>query len=110
MLFRSIGDILRRSGKFAEALDEYDSVVRIRKNVYGEMSLKVADVYKFKALCFFELRKWREAVTFYEATIHIRTVLLGADDALLVELKADLADAEERLRAERSSAAASERK
>jgi hypothetical protein len=48
-------------------------------------------------------------VTFYEATIHIRT-LLGADDASLVELKADLAEAEEELKAERSSAAASERK
>jgi hypothetical protein len=65
--------------------------------VYGEMTLKVADIYEFKAVCFFNLQKWREAVTFYEATIHIRTVLLGADDASLVELKADLADAEEQL-------------
>jgi hypothetical protein len=43
--------------------------------VYGEMTLAVADVYKFKAMCFFGLEKWREAVTFFEATIHIRTVL-----------------------------------
>ncbi len=92
-----IGDILFRSGKFAEALDEFENVVRINKNVYGEMTLKVADIYEFKAVCFFNLQKWREAVTFYEATIHIRTVLLGADDASLVELKADLADAEEQL-------------
>jgi hypothetical protein len=70
------------------------------------MTLQVADVYEFKAMCFFELEKWREAVTFYEATIHIRTVLLGADDASLVELKADLAEAEDKLMAERSSAAA----
>jgi tetratricopeptide (TPR) repeat protein len=104
-----VGNILVRSGKFAEALDEYDSVVRIRKNVYGEMTLQVAEVYQDKAYCFFDLRKWREAVTFYEATIHIRTVL-GADDASLVNLKASLADAEEQLKAERSSAAASERK
>jgi hypothetical protein len=48
-------------------------------------------------------------VTFYEATIHIRTVL-GADDASLVKLKAGLAEAEEQIKAERSSAAASERK
>jgi tetratricopeptide (TPR) repeat protein len=99
-----IGDILRRSEKFADALDEYDSVVRIRKNVFGEMTLKVANVYQDKAICFFDLRQWREAVTFYEATIHIRTVLLGADDALLVKLRADLATAEEQLKAERSSA------
>jgi tetratricopeptide (TPR) repeat protein len=105
-----IGNILQRSGKFAEALDEYDNAVRIRKNVYGEMTLKVANIYEFKAFCFFELQKWREAVTFFEATIHIRTVLLGADDAELVELKARLADAEEQLNTERSSAAASERK
>ncbi len=104
-----IGNILNRSGKFAEALGEYDDALRIRKNVYGEMSLKVADVYESKAFCFFELQKWREAVTFYEATIHIRTVL-GADDASLVDLKARLAKAEEQLKAERSSAAASERK
>ena len=104
-----IGDILFRSGKFAEALDEFENVVRINKNVYGEMTLQVAKVYEFKAVCFFNLRKWREAVTFIEATIHIRTVL-GADDASLVELKADLADAEEQLMAERSSAAESERK
>jgi tetratricopeptide (TPR) repeat protein len=104
-----IGDILKRSGKFAKPLDEYDNVVRICKNVYGEMTLKVADVYKFKAMCFFNLRKWREAVTFYEATIHIRTVL-GADDASLIKLKARLAEAEEELKVERSSAAASERK
>jgi tetratricopeptide (TPR) repeat protein len=103
-----IGDILV-SGKFAEALDEYDNALRIRKNVYGEMSLKVAEVYQWKAVCFFNLRKWREAVTFIEATIHIRTVL-GADDAELVELKARLADAEEQLNTERSSAAESERK
>jgi hypothetical protein len=46
--------------------------------VYGEMplTLAVADVNKFKAMCFFNLEKWREAVTFFEATIHIRTVLL----------------------------------
>jgi tetratricopeptide (TPR) repeat protein len=105
-----IGNILRRSGKFAEAVDEYDNALRIRKNVYGEMTLKVADVYASKAFCFFELEKWREAVTFFEATIHIRTVLLGADDARLVKLKADLAKAEKLIKAERSSAAASERK
>jgi hypothetical protein len=78
--------------------------------VYGEMTMLVAFVYQSKASCFVNLRKWREAVTFYEATIHIRTVLLGADDAELVDLKARLADAEEELKAERSSAAASERK
>ncbi len=95
-----IGDILRRSGKFAEALDEFDNALRIRKNVYGEMTLQVADVYQNKAMCFFELEKWRETVTFYEATIHIRTVLLGANDAWLVKLRADLAKAEEQLKAE----------
>ncbi len=103
-----IGDILQRSGKFAEALDEYENALRIRKSVYGEMTLKVADVYQNKAVCFFELRKWHEAVTFYEATIHIRTVL-GADDASLADLKADLTKAEKQVKAERSSAAASER-
>jgi tetratricopeptide (TPR) repeat protein len=101
-----IGNIHMRSGKFAEALDEYDNVVRIRKNVYGEMTLNVADVYECKAICLVNLRKWREAVTFFEATIHIRTVLLGADDASLVKLKASLAKAEEQLKAERSNAAA----
>jgi tetratricopeptide (TPR) repeat protein len=105
-----IGDILKRSGKFAEALDEYDNALRIFKNVYGEMTLQVADVYQNLATCNFGLQKWREAVTFYEATIHIRTFLLGADDASLVNLKARLAKAEEQLKAERSSAAASERK
>jgi tetratricopeptide (TPR) repeat protein len=105
-----IGNILKRSGKFAEALDEYDSVVRIYKNMYGEMTLQVAGVYESKAKCFFNLQKWREAVTFFEATIHIRTVLLGADDASLVDLKAWLAKAEKQLNTERSSAAASERK
>jgi tetratricopeptide (TPR) repeat protein len=101
-----IGDIFFRSGRFAEALDEYDSVVRIRKNVFGEMTLKVADVYQAKANCFSRLRQWREAVTFYEAAIHIRTVL-GAGDASLVDLMVRLADAEEELKAERSSAAES---
>ncbi len=104
-----IGKILRRSGKFAEALDEFENALRIRKNVYGEMTLRVADVYQDKAGCFFELEKWREAVTFYEATIHIRTVL-GADDASLVDLKAGLAEAEEELNAERTSVAASEQR
>jgi tetratricopeptide (TPR) repeat protein len=98
-----IGNILMRSGKFAAALDEFENALRIRKNVFGEMTLEVAEVYQNMAACSFNLRKWREAVTFYEATIHIRTVLLGADDASLVELKADLADAEEMLQAERSS-------
>jgi tetratricopeptide (TPR) repeat protein len=98
-----IGDILTRSGKFAEAVEEYTNALRIRKNVFGEMTLKVASVYLNMAICFFNLRKWREAVTYYEATIHIRTVL-GADDASLVDLKADLANAEEQLKAERSSA------
>jgi tetratricopeptide (TPR) repeat protein len=105
-----IGNILGRSEKFADALDEFDNALRIRKNVYGEMTLQVADVYQCKAGCFFMLQKWREAVTFCEATIHIRTVLLGANDASLVELKAIVAKAEEQLKAERSSAAASERK
>jgi tetratricopeptide (TPR) repeat protein len=105
-----IGNIFMLSGKFAEALDEYDNALRIRKNVYGEMSLKVAEVYENKALCFASLRKHREAVTFFEATIHIRTVLLGADDAHLVKLKARVAKAEEQLKAERSSAAASEQR
>jgi tetratricopeptide (TPR) repeat protein len=104
-----IGDILVRSGKFAAAVEEFENALRIFKSVFGEMTLQVADVYKSKAYCFFNLQHWREAVTFYEATIHIRTVL-GADDASLVELKASLADAEEQLKAERSSAAASERK
>ncbi len=104
-----IGDIHMRSGKFAEAVDEYDNALRIRKNVYGEMSVLVAEVYQGKAMCFRELQNWREAVTFYEAALHIRTVL-GADNASLVDLKAELAEAEERLKAERSSAAASERK
>jgi tetratricopeptide (TPR) repeat protein len=104
-----IGNILFCSGKFADALDEYTNALRIRKNVYGEMTLKVADVYQSKAMCYFELRDWREAVTFYEATIHIRTVL-GAHDALLDNLKARLAEAEEMLQAERSSAAASEQR
>ncbi len=104
------GNILVDSGKFAEALDEYDNALRIRKNVYGEMTLQVADVYESKAECFFGLQEWREAVTFFEATIHIRTVLLGADDASLVNLKTILAQAEEQLMAERSSAVASERK
>jgi tetratricopeptide (TPR) repeat protein len=105
-----IGDILRVSGKFAEALDEFDNALRIRKNVFGEMTLKVADVYESKATCLVNLRKWREAVTFYEAAIHIPTVLLGADDAELVDLKARLGEAEEALKAERSSAAASEQR
>jgi tetratricopeptide (TPR) repeat protein len=105
-----IGGILRRSGKFAEAVDEFDNALRIFKSVYGEMSIKVADVYQNKAVCNFGLQKYREAVTFYEATIHIRTVLLGADDARLVKLKALLAKAEEELKAERSSAAASEQR
>jgi tetratricopeptide (TPR) repeat protein len=96
-----IGDILRRSGKFAEAVDEFDNALRIRKNVFGEMTLQVANVYESKAMCFFGLQEWREAVTFYEATIHIRTVL-GADDASLFNLKVRLADAEEHLKAERS--------
>jgi tetratricopeptide (TPR) repeat protein len=104
-----IGDVLAISGKFAEALDEYENALRIRKSIFGEMTFKVANVYECKAECFFELRKWREAVTFYEATIQIRTVL-GADNASLVKLKALLAKAEEKLKAERSSAAASERK
>jgi hypothetical protein len=43
-------------------------------------------------------------MTFCEATIHIRTVLLGAEDARLVNLKAILAKAEEHLVAERPSA------
>jgi tetratricopeptide (TPR) repeat protein len=103
-----IGDILMRSGKFAEALDEFENALRIRKNVHGEMTLQVADVYLNKAACFFELRKYREAVTFYEATLHIRTVLLGADDASLVKPKVLLAEAEKMLKAERSSAATSE--
>jgi tetratricopeptide (TPR) repeat protein len=59
-----IGNILNRGGKFAEALDEFESALRIRKNVFGEMTLQVADVYQDKAYCFFNLRKWREAVTF----------------------------------------------
>jgi tetratricopeptide (TPR) repeat protein len=105
-----IGHILFRSGKLAEALDEFENALRIFKSVFGEMSLKVANVYECKAMCFFNLQKWREAVTFYEAAIHIRTVLLGADDASLVNLKTFLAKAEEQLKAERSSAAASERK
>ncbi len=105
-----IGNILGRSEKFAEALDEYENALRIFKSVYGEMTLQAAGVYEFKAMCFFELRKWREAVTFFEATIHIRTVLLGAEDARLVNLKAILAATEEALCTERSSAAASERK
>jgi tetratricopeptide (TPR) repeat protein len=100
-----IGNILQLSGKFAEAIDEFENVLRIRKNVFGEMTLKVADVYEKLALCNNGLRKWREAVTFFEATLHIRTVL-GAEDSSLVELKADLAAAEEQLKAERSSAAA----
>jgi tetratricopeptide (TPR) repeat protein len=104
-----IGNILRWSGKFAEALDEFDNALRIQKNVHGEMTLQVANVYEFKAICLVNLQKWREAMTFFEATIHIRTVL-GADDARLVEVKAFLAKAEERLKAERSSAAAIERK
>jgi tetratricopeptide (TPR) repeat protein len=99
-----IGDILYRRGKFAEALDEFENALRIRKNVYGEMTLQVADVYEFKAMCFFKLEKWREGMTFCEATIHIRTVLLGAEDARLVNLKAILAKAEEHLVAERPSA------
>jgi tetratricopeptide (TPR) repeat protein len=105
-----IGNVFFQSGKFAEAVDEYDDALRILKNVYGEMTLQVADVYESKASCFVNLRKWREAVTFFEATIHIRTVLLGAEDARLVELNSVLAKAEEQLKAERSSAAASERK
>jgi tetratricopeptide (TPR) repeat protein len=99
-----IGNILKRSGKFAEALDEFENALRILKNVYGEMTLKVEEVYQSKAICFRELQNWREAVTFYEATIHIRTVL-GADDADLVGLKAELAKAEEELKAERTRAA-----
>jgi hypothetical protein len=43
-------------------------------------------------------------VTFSEATIHIRTVLLGADDASLAKPKVLLAEAEKMLQAERSSA------
>jgi tetratricopeptide (TPR) repeat protein len=105
-----IGNVLQHIGKFAEALDEFENALRIRKSVFGEMTLKVANVYQAKAACFFELQKWREAVTFFEATIHIRTVLLGADDALLVKLKAFLVKAEKLLKAARSSAAASERK
>jgi tetratricopeptide (TPR) repeat protein len=93
-----IGDIHSRSEAFAEALDEYTTALRIRKTVFGEMSLLVADVYQNMAECFAKLRQWREAVTYFEATIHIRTVLLGADDASLVELKAGLAEAEEQLR------------
>jgi tetratricopeptide (TPR) repeat protein len=99
-----IGNILFHSEKFAEALDEFDNALRIRKNVHGEMTLNVADVYQSKAACFFNLRKWREAVTFYEATIHIRTVL-GADDADFVNAKARLAAVEELIMAERWSAA-----
>jgi tetratricopeptide (TPR) repeat protein len=102
-----IGDIFLNSGKFAEAVDEYDNVQRIRKDVYGEMTPQIAHLYQGKAECFFKLRNWREAVTFFEAAIHIRTVL-GADNASLVKLKARLAAAEEQLKAERSSAAASE--
>ena len=105
-----IGEILGRSGKVAEALDEYENALRIRKNVYGEMTLEVAEIYHNLAICFFELEKSREAVTFFEATIHIRTVLLGADDEELVDMKAALAAAEEDLMAERLSAAASGRK
>ncbi len=56
-----IGTILRCSGIFAEALDEFDNALRIRKNVYGEMTLEIADVYQNKAVCFFKLQKWREA-------------------------------------------------
>jgi tetratricopeptide (TPR) repeat protein len=104
-----ISTIFLRSGKFADALDELDNALRIRKNVYGEMTLQVAEVYEGKAMCFYRLRKWREAVTFYEATIQIRTAL-GADGASLVMLKAALADAAEELKKERASAAASERK
>jgi tetratricopeptide (TPR) repeat protein len=104
-----IGKILLDSGKFAEALDEFENALRIRKNVFGEMTLKVAMVYQEKAACNVGLQKYREAVTFYEATIHIRTVL-GADDALLVDLKAFVGNLEEQLKAERSNAAASERK
>jgi tetratricopeptide (TPR) repeat protein len=96
-----IGNILLINGKFAEALDEYENALRIRKNVYGEMTLQVADVYQNMAECFFELRKWREAVTYFEATIHIRTVL-GTGDASLVKPKARLAEAEKMLQAERS--------
>jgi tetratricopeptide (TPR) repeat protein len=92
-----IGSILMRSGKFAEALDEFENALRIRKNVYGEMSQQVADVYQNMAECFFELRKWREAVTYFGATIHIRTVL-GTDDASLANAKAYLAIAEEQLK------------
>jgi tetratricopeptide (TPR) repeat protein len=105
-----IGDILMRSGKHAEALDEFESTLRIRKSVFGEMTLLVADVYHNKAVCFFGLRKWREAVTFNEAAIHIRTVLLGAHDADLVDLKSFLAEAQQQLVVERLSAVASERK
>jgi tetratricopeptide (TPR) repeat protein len=98
-----IGEILMRSGIFAEAVDELENALRIRKNLYGEMTLKVADVYQNMAECFFNQRKWREAVTYFGATIHIRTVL-GTDDASLANAKVLLAEAEEQLKAERSSA------
>jgi tetratricopeptide (TPR) repeat protein len=104
-----ISTIFLSSGKFSEALDELDNALRIRKNVYGEMTLQVAEVYEGKAMCFYRLRKWREAVTFYEATIQIRTAL-GADGASLVMLKAALADAAEELKKERLRTAASEQR
>ncbi len=95
-----IGSILMLSEKFAEALDEFENALRISKSVFGEMTLHISYLYNHMAFCFLNLRKWREAVTFYEATIHIRTVLFGADDASLVNLKASLAKVEEHLKAE----------
>ncbi len=105
-----VGSVLVRSGKFAEALDEFDAALRIRKNVFGAMTLKVADTYQCMGMCYLALNKGREAVTFFEATMHIRTVLLGAADSSQAILKVYLAQAEAMLKAERSSAAASERK
>jgi hypothetical protein len=67
------------------------------------MTLKVADTYHCMGACYLALKKGREAVTFFEATVHIRTVLLGAADSSLAILKAYLAQAEEMLKAERST-------
>jgi tetratricopeptide (TPR) repeat protein len=99
-----IGNILMRSEKVAEAVDAFANALRIFKNVYGEMSLKVADVYFNMALCFQELRNYREAVTYFEATVHISTVL-GDDERRVAQAKAFLAQAETQLKAERSSEA-----
>ena len=86
MAFSTRGDAYRSAGKYPEAKEQYDKVLKICLTTYGESHPNTAKIYKQLGLVYHHTAEYQKAIGLYEKALDIHTSIYGQDNTTVASL------------------------